>query len=134
MRVFIVKPYVRVMLDESSRILFSVWQGFATSDELMAIGERILEIVSKESVRKVLFDTREMELIDDYSQSFISGAYTLDMIKAGVQYAATVLPRDEVAQESLDHIRELSHIPGDHNRFFADYDEAIDWLSDRKPA
>lgn len=128
MRIFIDRPYVQVRYDESNKILYSVWQGFATADEFLGIGERLIELVSKENIHKVLYNTLEIELIDDFSQAFISGAFTRKMIIAGIQYSATVLPKDDLALESLDHIRELTHAPDANNRFFSSLEEAEHWL------
>lgn len=130
-RVYIDLPYVKVACDLERGILFSYWSGFASYEEFVNIGERIVEIISKDQITRILFDTRDMEVIDDYSQAFISGDYTRDMIRLGIRYAATILPEDPIARESLMHIEHSVPVGESHNNYFDTVEESLAWLGSR---
>ena len=50
--------------------------------------------VSFEGAKKVLYDARQIEMLDENSKNYISGDFTHEMIKSGVKYAAAVFPED----------------------------------------
>lgn len=130
-RIYIDLPYVKVASHPGWGILFTYWSGFASYEDFVNIGERVSEIISKDQLEKILFDTRELEVIDDYSQAFISGDYTREMIRQGVRFAATVLPTDPIARESLMNIEHTVPVSEDYNNYFDTAEEAIGWLLSR---
>ncbi|SMD37831.1 hypothetical protein SAMN04488029_3477 [Reichenbachiella faecimaris] len=128
-KVYLNKPYVQVFWSPINKILTSRWTGFCTYDEIIAVAQRIIDAVTFEGARKVLYDAREIEVLDEQSQKYIAGDFTKEMIKVGIEYSATVSPTDVFAKFSLDDIQSAIKIAeASKNKFFQDVDEAFNWL------
>ncbi|UXP31137.1 hypothetical protein N6H18_12335 [Reichenbachiella agarivorans] len=131
-KVYLDKPYVKVLWDTEDGILMSRWSGFCTFDEIKAVSVRILDAVVLEGAKKVLYDAREIEVLDDESQEYISGAFTREMIQSGIMYSATVFPDDVFAKFSVDDIhkslkgRKISNVT-----YFQSLPSAIEWLKSK---
>lgn len=133
MIVYLDKPYVKVFWDPNNGILTSRWSGFCTYDEVRAVGDRIIDAVNFEGVKKVLYDAREIEILDDDSLGYISGDFAKSMIRAGVKYAATVFPEDIIARFSVDTIQErLSQVRGSVVVYYNTLGDASNWLEDKQ--
>ncbi|UXX78039.1 hypothetical protein N7E81_11785 [Reichenbachiella carrageenanivorans] len=131
-KVYLNKPYVQVFWNPLNKILTSRWTGFCTYDEIKAVAQRIIDAVLFEGARKVLYDAREIEVLDENSQKYIAGNFTKEMIKVGIEYSATVLPVDIFAKFSVDDIQSSIKIPeASHNRFFQNIDDASEWLKSK---
>ncbi|WP_420581164.1 hypothetical protein [Reichenbachiella sp.] len=131
-KVYLNKPYVQVFWSPINKILTSRWIGFCTFDEIKAVAQRIIDAVTFEGARKVLYDAREIEVLDEESQKYIAGDFTKEMIKVGIEYSATVSPLDVFAKFSVDDIQNTIKIPeASHNKFFQDVEEAFDWLKSK---
>ena len=131
-KVYLDKPYVKVFWDPATKVLSSVWKGFSTFDEISAIGHRILDAVVFERATKDLYDAREMEILDNDSERYISGAFTKEMVGAGVKYAAAVLPEDVFAKYSIDNIQKTIV---DNKKacvnYFKSMSNAVKWLENK---
>ncbi|WP_109830731.1 STAS/SEC14 domain-containing protein [Reichenbachiella versicolor] len=128
-KLYIDKPYVKLYWDFKKKILTSAWTGFCTHDEILAIGQRIIDAVLIEGARKVLYDARGLEVLDASSQRYISGKFTIDMMESGVKVAAVVLPDDLFAQFTVNDIqKKLAMHGGAFVNYFEDLDKAISWL------
>ncbi|MEO9967741.1 MAG: hypothetical protein ABJF11_18240 [Reichenbachiella sp.] len=128
-KVYLNKPYVQVFWNPINKILTSRWTGFCTFDEIKAVAQRIIDAVILEGAKKVLYDARGIEMLDDDSQRYIAGDFTKEMIKVGIEYSATVSPTDVFAKFSVDDIQSSIKIPeASHNKFFKSVDEAFEWL------
>ena len=131
-RVYLNKPYVQVFWNPLNKILTSRWTGFCTFDEIKAVAQRIIDAVTFEGARKVLYDAREIEVLDEESQRFIAGDFTKEMIKVGIEYSATVSPTDIFAKFSVDDIQNSIKIPeSSKNKLFQSMDEAFNWLESK---
>lgn len=131
-KVYLKKPYVQVFWSPINRILTSRWTGFCTYDEIKAVAQRIIDAVTLEGARKVLYDAREIEVLDEDSQKYIAGDFTKEMIKVGIEYSATVSPTDVFAKFSMDDIQNSIKIPeASHNKFFQSVEEAFQWLQSK---
>lgn len=131
-KIYLDKPYVKVFWDPSTKVLSSVWKGFATFVEISSIGFRILDAVIFEKATKVLYDAREMEILDNDSEKYISGVFTKEMLGAGVKYAAVVLPEDVFAKYSIDNIQQT--IISNKNacvNYFNSLPKALKWLENK---
>lgn len=126
-KVYLDKPYVKVFWDPMNKILSSQWTGFCDFDEISAVGKRILDAVNFEQAKKVLYDARQIEMLDDDSKKYITGNFTKEMIKAGVKYAAAVFPEDILAKLSIDQIQKSLESGTDVN-YFKSQSSAFDWL------
>lgn len=130
--IYLDKAYVKLFYDKKSEVLTSIFKGFSTIEEVEAISIRMLQAVNIESAKKVLYDTRLLEVLDEVSEKYISTTYTSRMIEAGVKYSATIIPKDIFAQLSLDNIQKR------HSRFeyrgisyFESFSKAIKWLTNK---
>lgn len=131
-KVYLNKPYVQVFWSPINKILTSRWTGFCTFDEIKAVAQRIIDAVTLEGAKKVLYDAREIEVLDEQSQKYIAGDFTKEMIKVGIEYSATVSPLDVFAKFSVDDIQNTIKIPeASNNMFFQDVEEAFEWLKSK---
>jgi len=129
-KMYLVKPYIKVGWHEPSGTIVHCWNGFATFEEILEVGKRTLSAVQQQHATKVLYDTRAMEVLDDRSRDYISGSFTIQMIRAGIHYSATVMPEDPFAQHSIQVIKERMerHLP-ERVKYFKTFNKAVDWLS-----
>lgn len=115
-----------------TQILTNRWRGFCSYDEIQAVGTRILDAVVFEKSKKILYDAKQIEVLDEQSQLYISGVFTREMIDAGIKYAATVLPMDIFAKFSVDDIqKKLDRNKGIYVSYFNSFSQATDWLRTR---
>lgn len=131
-KVYLDKPYVKIFWNPTNKVLSTIWKGFSTYDEISAIGHRILDAVVFEKATKVLYDAREIEILDNDSERYISGIFTKEMVGAGVKYAAAVLPEDVFAKYSIDNIQQK--IIDNKNacvNYFNSMTNAIKWLENK---
>ncbi|MBU2914445.1 hypothetical protein [Reichenbachiella agariperforans] len=128
-RVYLDKPYVKVFWSPEDSILMSKWSGFCTFEEIKAVGDRILDAVTFEGAQKVLYDARQIEVLDDNSQRYISGTFTQEMISSGVKFAAAVFPDDIFAKFSIDDIqRDIQERRISNVTYFQSISNAFNWL------
>lgn len=112
-----------------TKVMTSSWLGFCTHDEILAVGQRIVDAVQIEGARRVLYDTRGLEVLDLSSQRYITGKFTIDMMEAGVRVAAVVLPHDLFARFTVNDIqKKLAMHGGAFVNYFEELKEAINWL------
>ncbi|MEQ9423279.1 MAG: hypothetical protein RJQ09_02590 [Cyclobacteriaceae bacterium] len=127
-KLYLDKPYIKIAWNAKEGILINHFRGFATHEEIVEIGKRIVEAVKIEKANKILYDARGLEIIDDISRNYIVAEFTNDISKAGVVYAATVLPEDIFAKGSMGRIKDsLKHLD-DVNQFFSSVTKALEWL------
>ena len=128
-KIYLNKPYVQLFWNPVDRILTSRWSGFCTTEEIRAVGKRILDAVTFEKAEKVLYDARRIEMLDEESQNYISGQFAHEMVGSGVKYAATVFPNDVLAKFSIDDIQKnLQKYNGSTISFFNSVWSACEWL------
>ena len=131
-KIYLNKPYVQVFWNPLNKILTSRWTGFCTYEEIKAVAQRIIDAATFEGASKVLYDAREIEVLDEDSQHYIAGDFTKEMIKAGIEYSATVSPNDVFAKFSVDDIQNSIKIPeSSNNKFFQNEEEAFNWLQSK---
>ncbi len=124
------KPYIKVGFDPLSGILFNIWNGFASFEEVLQIGKRTLDAALFEKPTKALFDTRNMEVLDERSQQYVSTEFARQMREVGIKFTATVLPEDEFAKHSVDRIKEaLLTTATTEVKYFEKAGAAVKWLS-----
>lgn len=124
------KPYIKVGFDPLSGILFNIWNGFASFEEVLQVGKRTLDAALFEKPTKVLFDTRHMEVLDEESQQYVSNEFAKQMREVGIKFTATVLPEDVFAQHSVDRIKEaILTTATTEVKYFNKIDAAVKWLN-----
>ena len=129
-KIYLNKPYVQLFWNPIDHILTNRWTGFCTSEEILAVGNRILDAVAFEKAQKVLYDAKQIEMLDESSQKYISGNFAYEMVGAGVKFAATVFPEDVLAKFSINDIQKKL---GKFNtsstiNFFNSVNGAYNWL------
>ncbi|MEM7549314.1 MAG: hypothetical protein AAF363_06565 [Bacteroidota bacterium] len=123
------KPYVKIAWNKQDELLVSYWMGFFTKEEIVAAGNRTIQVARIENAHKILYDASEMEILDPASQKFISGEFTRQMIEAGIEYSAAVVPDDVLAKSSVNQIKELMGQPiKSRSKYFDSFDQAYKWL------
>ena len=122
------KPYIKVAWNEKEGILINHFKGFATHDEIVQIGTRIIEAVVIEKATKILYDARGLEILDDNSREYIIRDFARQVGDSGVLYAATVLPEDVFARSTMGQIEESLRYLNDVNRYFPSVVKALEWL------
>ena len=126
------KPYITVGYDSVSGILFSIWNGFASFDEVLQISQRTLEAALFEKPTKMLFDTRNMEVLDEESQQYVSHEFSRKMRDLGIKFTAAVLPEDEFAQNSMDRIKnQIFTGTSTEIKYFGEMSAALKWLKSK---
>lgn len=127
-KLYLDKPYIKIAWNGKQGILINHFRGFATYEEITEIGIRILQAVEIEKAKKILYDARGLEILDDKSRSYIVGDFTQQMADAGVDYAATILPQDIFARDSMDRIQNSLRYLNEVNQFFGSVTKALEWL------
>ncbi|MFY0626872.1 MAG: hypothetical protein JXR07_11280 [Reichenbachiella sp.] len=128
-KVYLNKPYVQLYWDGKSSVMTNRWVGFCTFEEILAVGKRITDAVIFEKAEKILYDAHGIEVLDEDSQKYISGAFTREMISAGIKYAATVFPKDVFAKFCVDDIqKKLEKSQGASINYFDSLSKANLWL------
>ena len=128
-KTYLDKPYIKVAWHPQLNLIIHDWKGFATFEEILEVGRRTLSAVQMEHATKVLYDTRDMEVLDDRSRNYIAGEFTVKMIRAGIHYSATILPEDPFAQCTIQAIKGSMerHLP-ERVRYFNTVNKALDWV------
>lgn len=127
--IYLDKDYIKVGFSEESKILFNVWNGFSSYEEVLEVGNRTIELAEKKSAKKVLFDTTNMEILDKASRDYISKQFTDKMNSIGVKYAATVLPEDIFARNTVKDIQiKLEQNQNVQVKYFDSCKKALEWL------
>jgi len=127
-KLYLDKPYIKIAWNSKEGILINHFEGFATHDEVVEIGKRIIEAVEIEKVKKVLYDARGLEIMDDNSREYIIKDFAYQIGESGVLYAATVLPEDVFARGTMSQIEESLRYLNDVNRYFPSVTKALGWL------
>lgn len=128
-KIYMNKPYIKVGYNISNQFVFNLWSGFATYEEVLEIGNRTIDTCLAERAQRVLFDSRYMEVLDEPSRNYISNVFTEKMTKIGVKYAATVLPEDVFAIQSMEDIKDrLSEEKNVKVKYFTSTTKAVSWL------
>lgn len=128
-KIYLDKPYVQLFWNPSIEAVICRWTGFCTYEEITGVALRVMDVVLFERAKKVLYDATDMEVLEEESQLFISGAFTRQMIEAGVEYSATVFPKDIFAKFSVDDIRKsMPTLKKSRNLTFDSTQSALAWL------
>lgn len=126
------KPYVKIGWNPRDNILASYWKGFFSLEEIVATGNRLIQIAKIEKARKVLYDASAMEILDEESQQFVAGEFTRHMVEAGILFSAATLPNDFIAKTAVENIMAISpESISSRSKVFSSFEEALRWLRRR---
>lgn len=127
-KLYLDKPYIKVAWNPKEGIVINHFKGFATYEEIVEIGKRIIEAVVTEKAKKILYDARGLEILDDNSREYIVRDFARQIGESGVLYAATIFPDDVFARSTVGQIEHSLRYLNDVNRYFPSVTKALGWL------
>ena len=121
------EPFIRIMLDPTSGILFMLWCGYQDSHRIETMGIKVIEFIEEHQVKKVICDNTNVE-----GPWFDASIWTRDVwfpavFEKGVTHFAWVWSEDTFARLSAERSLPAS-IPG--LKVFNDYNLALKWLEE----
>jgi len=119
-----------VLLDADVPCLTVVWKRQATSEQLRAVHERLLEFLREYKINKILGDDTALPLIEPDDQVWIAHDWMPRAVAAGLKLAANKSPEayfGRLAVETIKASQSLLAI-----RSFDHFDEARRWLKNAR--
>ena len=119
-----------VLLDTDVPCLTVVWKRQATSAQLRALHERLIELLRKHKVSKILGDDTALPLIEPEDQAWIAHDWMPRAVAAGLKLAANKSPEayfGRLAVETIKASQSLLAI-----RSFDHFEEARRWLKNAR--
>jgi len=119
-----------VLLDADVPCLTVVWKRQATSEQLRAVHERLLEFLREYKINKILGDDTALPLIEPDDQVWIAHDWMPRAVAAGLKLAANKSPEayfGRLAVETIKASQSLLAI-----RSFDRFEEARRWLKNAR--
>jgi hypothetical protein len=118
-----------VTWDSASEAVRLEWQGWADSSEIVALNEAGLRALIEHQGSRLLSDSRGMKVIKQSDQDWINQDLFPRAFAAGLRRVAVVVPIRDLAMINLESI--ASRIPAGTLavEYFANVDEARQWLT-----
>ena len=119
-----------VLLDADVPCLTVVWKRQATSEQLRAVHEHLIEFLRKYKINKILGDDTALPLIEPDDQVWIAHDWMPRAVAAGLKLAANKSPEayfGRLAVETIKASQSLLAI-----RSFDHFDEARRWLKNAR--
>ena len=123
-------PVCSVLLDADVPCLTVVWKRQATSEQLRALHERLLELLRKHKLNKILGDDTALPQIEPEDQAWIVQDWMPRAVAAGLKLAANKSPEayfGRLAVETIKASQSLLAI-----RSFDHFEEARRWLKNAR--
>ena len=123
-------PVCSILLDADVPCLTVVWKRQATSEQLRAVHERLIEFLRKYKINKILGDDTALPLIEPEDQVWIAHDWMPRAVAAGLKLAANKSPEayfGRLAVETIKASQSLLAI-----RSFDHFDEARRWLKNAR--
>ncbi|CAM4498839.1 hypothetical protein FHS16_005458 [Paenibacillus endophyticus] len=117
-----------IFWDEQIETVVIRWNSFATGDELRDPLDRMIELAVIKKAKKALFDNSHVLVLEE-DMKWLSEEWLPRLLNAGIQYTATVNPKNSEANNNL-------HIETDKDKTkllhheFERIHNAIVWLSE----
>lgn len=123
-------PQVEISWNEAFQIVELRWKAFAQGEQFRTAMNKVLDLVGLKHGSKVLYDNRNMSVISQDDQAWVSQNWVKRA--SDIQYCAVVQPEKTVAKSSLNRIvGTIDEFPYEMN-FFQSTDDAVQWLADRR--
>jgi hypothetical protein len=105
------------------------WQGWADSTEFMALNEAGLLALVEHHGSRFLSDSRQMKVVKQSDQDWLSGDLFPRALAAGLRHVAVVIPTSALAAMNIDHI--AARVADDQLAIahFATIETAAVWLT-----
>jgi len=123
-------PVCSVLLDADVPCLTVVWKRQATSAQLRALHERLLELLRKHKINKILGEDTALAYIEPEDQAWIVHDWMPRAVAAGLKLAASKSPEayfGRLAVETIKASQSLLAI-----RSFDRFEEARRWLKNAR--
>jgi hypothetical protein len=104
------------------------WNEYVFSNEYREINERMLEQLENRTMRKLIRDTRKLNIVSVRDQQWFIEYVVPKLLATDLQYAAIIVPENTLAKMAVEDIA-LRLTPGRvDTRFFADLEAAKAWM------
>ena len=123
-------PVCSVLLDSEVPCLTVVWKRQATSVQLRALHERLLELLRKHKIHKILGDDTALPLIEPEDQAWIVQDWLPRAVAAGLKLAANKSPEAYFGRLAIEAIKASQSLLA--IRSFDHFDEARRWLKNAR--
>jgi hypothetical protein len=123
-------PVCSVLLDADVPCLTVVWKRQATSVQLRAVHERLLEFLRTYKLNKILGDDTALPLIEPEDQAWIASDWMPRAVAAGLKLAANKSPEAYVGRLAVETIKASQSLLA--IRSFDHFDEARRWLKNAR--
>lgn len=105
-----------------------IWNEFMFSDEYRESNLEVLEKLKGQTMRKLIRDTSKLNIIAVKDQQWFLENIVPGLMAAGLQYAAVVLPKEQLTKMAVQDIAGRVTPKGVETRLFATLDEAKAWM------
>jgi hypothetical protein len=123
-------PYVTLGWDDEAKVAISTFKsGFMRAEAFKAAREEFLVLIKLKKAYKTLSDGREMAVLSQETQKWVSEDWAPRVLAAGVRYSAIIVPKDFLAKMSAEAI--VSNSADMTAHYFDDQAAALKWLKEQ---
>ncbi len=97
-----------VQLDQTSKSVLGIFEGFLQLEEHQAIGNEILDVAKKNSISKLVIDTSNLKVIKQETQQWIETDWFPRAAKQGIKFMAFIIPQDVLGKMSTQRVNQKS--------------------------
>lgn len=106
------------------------WTAFTTGQRFRDGCTELLEVIRTRDASKVLIDTRGIQAHDEADKQWLVSEWIPMVIRAGVEYTATVHPDSVIAAMEMEDVAaDVADVEG-NQLVTGDHDEARRWLAE----
>lgn len=119
-----------IYFDEELEAVVMEWDGYATSQQFREGTELMLNTLIRHKAKKVLADIKDMIIIGQDDQQWLTAHFIPRAIEFGFRYIALLRPRhyfNQVAVETISYKVDIDKLT---IHFFEEVDEAREWLQE----
>ena len=127
--IYFESDYVVVSWDPEIQAVIAVWNGYLDGLDKVRTGHaKIIELAEQQKATKWLNDLRNLKVVDRADQEWLSKELPPLLHKAGIRFAATVIPQSPTAQLSNRNILRNLKEGEFAKETFSSLEEAKAWL------
>jgi hypothetical protein len=114
--------------DEELDCWILTWHEYVSSNEFREIQLRVVEQLENTSPRKMIRDTRNLNILSAEDQQWFLEVIVPQMIIMGLKAVAVIIPKNLLAKMSIEDVTSKIAPNGVDTRLFSDIDTAREWL------
>jgi hypothetical protein len=118
-----------VTWDATIKAVHIEWQGWADSTEFVALNEAGLRALTEHHGSRFLSDSRNMKVVKQADQDWLSGDLFPRALAAGLRRVALIIPKSALAMMNVDRIADGFLETPLAIEYFATVSEAREWLA-----